>query len=149
MQCVGTLVDGELLACDADGRPDLPRLLRRHGGERSEDALDFGDLADRLRPIVAPAEFDDWRFRILGVGSAKHQNKTRKIGMWRNENAVALRFERDGLAFVFKRKAIRLGDEFEGATVGRVIGPGKVRGIFDVSRRLDFGRSRRRADRHL
>jgi ATP-dependent DNA ligase len=27
----GTLVDGELLACDAEGRPDLPRLLRRHG----------------------------------------------------------------------------------------------------------------------
>ncbi|HMF14151.1 MAG TPA: hypothetical protein VKE94_17670 [Gemmataceae bacterium] len=26
----GTLVDGELVACDADGRPDLPRLLRRH-----------------------------------------------------------------------------------------------------------------------
>ena len=23
--------DGELVACDADGRPDLPRLLRRHG----------------------------------------------------------------------------------------------------------------------
>ena len=28
---VGTLVDGELVACDAEGRPDLPRLLRRHG----------------------------------------------------------------------------------------------------------------------
>jgi ATP-dependent DNA ligase len=28
---VGTLVDGELLALDADGRPDLPRLMRRHG----------------------------------------------------------------------------------------------------------------------
>jgi bifunctional non-homologous end joining protein LigD len=27
----GTLVDGELVAVDADGRPDLPRLLRRHG----------------------------------------------------------------------------------------------------------------------
>src|SRR6516165_5458801 len=27
----GTLVDGELVACDANGRPDLPRLLRRHG----------------------------------------------------------------------------------------------------------------------
>jgi ATP-dependent DNA ligase len=27
----GTLVDSELVACDADGRPDLPRLLRRHG----------------------------------------------------------------------------------------------------------------------
>ena len=27
----GTLVDGELVACDAHGRPDLPRLLRRHG----------------------------------------------------------------------------------------------------------------------
>ena len=27
----GTLVDGELVAFDADGRPDLPRLLRRHG----------------------------------------------------------------------------------------------------------------------
>ena len=27
----GTLVDGELLAFDAEGRPDLPRLLRRHG----------------------------------------------------------------------------------------------------------------------
>jgi ATP-dependent DNA ligase len=27
----GTLVDGELVALDADGRPDLPRLLRRHG----------------------------------------------------------------------------------------------------------------------
>ena len=27
----GTLVDGELVACDADGRPDLRRLLRRHG----------------------------------------------------------------------------------------------------------------------
>ena len=27
----GTLVDGELVACDAEGRPDLPRLLRRHG----------------------------------------------------------------------------------------------------------------------
>ena len=26
-----TLVDGELVACDANGRPDLPRLLRRHG----------------------------------------------------------------------------------------------------------------------
>jgi hypothetical protein len=26
-----TLVDGELVAFDADGRPDLPRLLRRHG----------------------------------------------------------------------------------------------------------------------
>jgi bifunctional non-homologous end joining protein LigD len=26
-----TLVDGELVACNADGRPDLPRLLRRHG----------------------------------------------------------------------------------------------------------------------
>ena len=28
---VGTLVDGELVVCDADGRPDLPRLLCRHG----------------------------------------------------------------------------------------------------------------------
>jgi ATP-dependent DNA ligase len=28
---VGTLVDGELVAFDADGRPDLPLLLRRHG----------------------------------------------------------------------------------------------------------------------
>jgi ATP-dependent DNA ligase len=27
---VGTLVDGELVAFDAEGRPDLPRLLRRH-----------------------------------------------------------------------------------------------------------------------
>jgi len=27
----GTLLDGELVAFDADGRPDLPRLLRRHG----------------------------------------------------------------------------------------------------------------------
>jgi ATP-dependent DNA ligase len=27
----GTLVDGELVACDADGRPDLRQLLRRHG----------------------------------------------------------------------------------------------------------------------
>jgi ATP-dependent DNA ligase len=27
----GTLVDGELVACDADGRPHLRRLLRRHG----------------------------------------------------------------------------------------------------------------------
>jgi ATP-dependent DNA ligase len=27
----GTLVDGELVACDADGRPDLRRLLGRHG----------------------------------------------------------------------------------------------------------------------
>jgi ATP-dependent DNA ligase len=27
----GTLVDGELVAFDAEGRPDLPRLLRRHG----------------------------------------------------------------------------------------------------------------------
>ena len=27
----GTLVDGELVAFDEDGRPDLPRLLRRHG----------------------------------------------------------------------------------------------------------------------
>jgi ATP-dependent DNA ligase len=27
----GTLVHGELVAFDADGRPDLPRLLRRHG----------------------------------------------------------------------------------------------------------------------
>ena len=27
----GTLVDGELVAFDANGRPDLPRLLRRHG----------------------------------------------------------------------------------------------------------------------
>jgi ATP-dependent DNA ligase len=27
----GTLADGELVACDANGRPDLPRLLRRHG----------------------------------------------------------------------------------------------------------------------
>jgi ATP-dependent DNA ligase len=27
----GTLVDGELVAFDADDRPDLPRLLRRHG----------------------------------------------------------------------------------------------------------------------
>jgi ATP-dependent DNA ligase len=27
----GTLVDGELVALDDDGRPDLPRLLRRHG----------------------------------------------------------------------------------------------------------------------
>ncbi len=26
-----TLVDGELVAFDTDGRPDLPRLLRRHG----------------------------------------------------------------------------------------------------------------------
>ena len=26
-----TLVDGELVAFDAVGRPDLPRLLRRHG----------------------------------------------------------------------------------------------------------------------
>jgi ATP-dependent DNA ligase len=26
-----TLMDGELVACDGDGRPDLPRLLRRHG----------------------------------------------------------------------------------------------------------------------
>ena len=25
------LVEGELVAFDADGRPDLPRLLRRHG----------------------------------------------------------------------------------------------------------------------
>jgi hypothetical protein len=28
---VGTLVDGELVALDVDGRPDLPRLMRRHG----------------------------------------------------------------------------------------------------------------------
>jgi ATP-dependent DNA ligase len=28
---VGTLVDGELIAFDPQGRPDLPRLLRRHG----------------------------------------------------------------------------------------------------------------------
>src|SRR5262249_45501153 len=28
---VGTLVDGELVTFDAQGRPDLPRLLRRHG----------------------------------------------------------------------------------------------------------------------
>ena len=27
----GTLVDGELVAFDADSRPNLPRLLRRHG----------------------------------------------------------------------------------------------------------------------
>ena len=27
----GTLVDGELVALDTAGRPDLPRLLRRHG----------------------------------------------------------------------------------------------------------------------
>jgi ATP-dependent DNA ligase len=27
----GTLVDGELVTFDVDGRPDLPRLLRRHG----------------------------------------------------------------------------------------------------------------------
>jgi ATP-dependent DNA ligase len=27
---VETLVDGELVACDAEGRPDLPALLRRH-----------------------------------------------------------------------------------------------------------------------
>ena len=27
----GTLVDGELVTFDAEGRPDLPRLLRRHG----------------------------------------------------------------------------------------------------------------------
>jgi ATP-dependent DNA ligase len=27
----GTLVDGELVAFDPQGRPDLPRLLRRHG----------------------------------------------------------------------------------------------------------------------
>jgi ATP-dependent DNA ligase len=27
----GTLVDGELVVLDAGGRPDLPRLLRRHG----------------------------------------------------------------------------------------------------------------------
>jgi bifunctional non-homologous end joining protein LigD len=27
----GTLVDGELVALGAEGRPDLPRLLRRHG----------------------------------------------------------------------------------------------------------------------
>lgn len=27
----GTLVDGELVTFDAPGRPDLPRLLRRHG----------------------------------------------------------------------------------------------------------------------
>ena len=27
----GTLVDGDLVAFDADGPPDLPRLLRRHG----------------------------------------------------------------------------------------------------------------------
>ena len=27
----GTLMDGEVVACEADGRPDLPRLLRRHG----------------------------------------------------------------------------------------------------------------------
>jgi ATP-dependent DNA ligase len=27
----GTLLDGELVAFDAEGRPDLPRLLRRHG----------------------------------------------------------------------------------------------------------------------
>ena len=27
----GTLVDGELVALDVEGRPDLPRLLRRHG----------------------------------------------------------------------------------------------------------------------
>jgi hypothetical protein len=26
----GTLVDGEMVACAADGRPDLPALLRRH-----------------------------------------------------------------------------------------------------------------------
>ena len=26
----GTLVDGELVAFDADGQPNLPRLLRRH-----------------------------------------------------------------------------------------------------------------------
>jgi ATP-dependent DNA ligase len=27
----GTRVDGELVACAADGRPDLPHLLRRYG----------------------------------------------------------------------------------------------------------------------
>jgi DNA ligase-1 len=27
----GTLLDGELVACAPDGRPELPRLLRRHG----------------------------------------------------------------------------------------------------------------------
>jgi bifunctional non-homologous end joining protein LigD len=27
----GTLADGELVAFDAEGRPDLPRLMRRHG----------------------------------------------------------------------------------------------------------------------
>jgi hypothetical protein len=27
----GTLMDGEVVACATDGRPDLPRLLRRHG----------------------------------------------------------------------------------------------------------------------
>jgi hypothetical protein len=27
----GTLVDGELVACAPEGRPELPRLLRRHG----------------------------------------------------------------------------------------------------------------------
>ena len=27
----GTLVDGELIACDQEGRPDLRRLLCRHG----------------------------------------------------------------------------------------------------------------------
>ena len=27
----GTLVDGELVTFDTEGRPDLPRLLRRHG----------------------------------------------------------------------------------------------------------------------
>jgi bifunctional non-homologous end joining protein LigD len=26
-----TLLDGELVTCDAHGRPDLPRLVRRHG----------------------------------------------------------------------------------------------------------------------
>src|SRR5437867_7573354 len=30
-RCGPRLVDGELVAFDADGRPDLPRLLRRHG----------------------------------------------------------------------------------------------------------------------
>jgi hypothetical protein len=40
-----TLVDGELVAFDADGRPHLRRLLRRHG---------LANLWQILRPLFLP-----------------------------------------------------------------------------------------------
>jgi hypothetical protein len=60
----GTLVDGELVACDKEGRPDLRRLLRRHGltdpcAQRADlargtlEALAIPGGEDHLGPLSA------------------------------------------------------------------------------------------------